>query len=116
MTLPETTPVNEVVETAYALEDRVGVRLGPVVVNNVDGLDGDDVPDPADVDLRGVDDADAARRRGRRSAAAAWRMQRDEIARLGTELALDQWHLPMLPVAGLDAADVLALAGSMRST
>ena len=30
VTLPETTPVNEVVETAYALEDRVGVRLGPV--------------------------------------------------------------------------------------
>ena len=38
VTLPETTPVNEVVQTAYALEDRVGVRLGPVVVNGVDGL------------------------------------------------------------------------------
>ena len=114
VTLPETTPVNEVVETAYALEDRVGVRLGPVVVNNVDGLDGDDVPDPADVALRGVDDADllaaaATFRRGRLA------LQREEIARLGTELALDQWHLPMLAVAGLDAADVLALAGSMRS-
>jgi len=31
--LPETTPVNEMIETAFALEDRVGVRLGPVVVN-----------------------------------------------------------------------------------
>ena len=41
-------------------------------------------------------------------------MQRDEIARLGTELALEQWHLPMLPVAGLDAADVAVLAGSLR--
>ena len=40
VTLPETTPVNEVVETAYALEDRVGVHLGPVVVNDVDGLGG----------------------------------------------------------------------------
>ncbi len=38
VTLPETTPVNEAVQTAYALEDRVGVKLGPVVVNNVDGL------------------------------------------------------------------------------
>ena len=36
VTLPETTPVNEVIETAYALEDRVGVRLGPLVVNGVD--------------------------------------------------------------------------------
>ena len=39
VTLPETTPVNEVVETAYTLEDRVGVRLGPVVVNGVDDSD-----------------------------------------------------------------------------
>ena len=37
VTLPETTPVNEAVQTAYALEDRVGVKLGPVVVNNIDG-------------------------------------------------------------------------------
>src|SRR3954453_16676209 len=33
VTLPEETPVNEVVETAYNLEDRVGIALGPVVVN-----------------------------------------------------------------------------------
>ncbi len=36
VTLPETTPVNEVVETAFALEDDVGVQLGPVVVNALD--------------------------------------------------------------------------------
>ena len=35
VTLPEETPVNELVDTAYALEDRVGVKLGPVVVNAV---------------------------------------------------------------------------------
>ena len=47
VTLPETTPVNEVVETAYALEDEVGVQLGPVVVNGVDV--GDALPDDAAV-------------------------------------------------------------------
>ena len=36
VTLAETTPVNEVVETAFALEDDVGVQLGPIVVNAVD--------------------------------------------------------------------------------
>ena len=36
VTLPETTPVNELIETAYSLEERVGVQLGPVVVNGVD--------------------------------------------------------------------------------
>jgi hypothetical protein len=29
VTLPETTPVNELIETAYSLEERVGVQLGP---------------------------------------------------------------------------------------
>ncbi len=33
VTLPEETPVNELIETAYRLEDEVGIMLGPVVVN-----------------------------------------------------------------------------------
>src|SRR5688572_26565856 len=49
VTLPEETPVNELVDTAFNLEDRVGVGLGPVVVNGlydeVAGLDAD--PDAA---------------------------------------------------------------------
>jgi anion-transporting ArsA/GET3 family ATPase len=35
VTLAERTPVTEAIETAFALEDRVGVRLGPIVVNQV---------------------------------------------------------------------------------
>ena len=57
VTLPETTPVNELIETAYALEERVGVHLGPVVVNAVD--DGPLLA--ADGRARGL--ADAGRRR-----------------------------------------------------
>src|SRR5580704_6000942 len=33
VTLPEEMPVNEVVDAAFALEDRVGVALGPIIVN-----------------------------------------------------------------------------------
>src|SRR5262249_19247225 len=33
VTLPEETPVNELIDTAFAVEDRAGVALGPVVVN-----------------------------------------------------------------------------------
>ena len=33
--LPEETPVNELVDTAFSLEEHVGIRLGPVVVNAV---------------------------------------------------------------------------------
>ena len=47
VTLPEETPVNELVETAYSLEDRVGVQLGPVIVNGLypvlEGLDADPI-------------------------------------------------------------------------
>lgn len=53
VTLPEETPVNELVDTAFALEDRVGVSLAPVVVNAF----------PADLELAGhraADDAAAA--------------------------------------------------------
>ena len=83
VTLPETTPVNEVVETAYALEDRVGVRLGPVVVNSVDDLGGTGVPDPAGVDLRGHRGRRPAASRRPRSAGPGGRCSDAEIARLG---------------------------------
>src|SRR5262245_49180656 len=47
VTIPEETPVNEAVETAFSLEDRVGIGLGPIVVNGlypeVEGLDADPV-------------------------------------------------------------------------
>ena len=33
VSLPEETPVNELIETAYRFEDMVGVALAPVVVN-----------------------------------------------------------------------------------
>ncbi|MSY05933.1 MAG: AAA family ATPase [Actinobacteria bacterium] len=35
VTTPEETPVREAIETAFALEDRVGVALGPIIVNGI---------------------------------------------------------------------------------
>lgn len=116
VTLPETTPVNETVETAYALEDDVGIRLGPIVVNGVD--QGTDLPDADDVDAAlqaaDLDDAvsevlrDAATfRRSRRS------MEREALDRLAAALPLGQVQVRALPVAGLDADDVDALADEL---
>ena len=44
VTIPEPTPVQECIETAYALEDEVGVKLAPLVVNQVDTSDLLDIP------------------------------------------------------------------------
>ena len=111
VTLPETTPVNEVVETAFALEDEVGVQLGPVVVNGVDV--GDPLPDDATA-RRAVADLDAtiasdlldavAFRRSRRE------MESGEIARLAAELPIPEVTLPALLVAGLNSSDIDQLA------
>ena len=114
VTVAETTPVNEAVETAFALEDRVGVKLGAIVVNEVDRLpDSERPPDPRTVGLPAGPEAELL------AGAADYRrsrldMQDEEIARLARELALEQWQLPLLPVAGLDAEHVKLLAGSLR--
>ncbi len=108
VTLPEETPVNEVVETAFKLEDRVGVTLGPVVVNGlypeVPGL-GDDVDLPAE-------DAEALR------AAARFRLDRmalqaEQVQRLAEALPLPQLRLPYLFTTEVGPAEVDVLAESL---
>ena len=109
VTLPETTPVNEVIETAYALEDRVGVRLGPLVVNGVD-RPARRVPRSYRVDDPEADVlAEAARfRRARLD------LQEAEMARLRSTLPLERWELPLLPVAGMAAGEVAELVATLR--
>ncbi len=126
VTLPETTPVNELVETAYALEERVGVQLGPVVVNGVDGWgdgdgdgDGDggggggDGDGDGDGDLEipaGTDPVLAAAARFRNGRRA---MQRRELARLSDALAIEQIRLPHVVTAGLTSGDIARLAAGL---
>ena len=107
VTLPEETPVNELVETAFALEDRVGVSLGPVVVNGLypelDGLDDDPGDDPeADALL-----AAATFRRARIA------QQAEQVARLVDRLPLALLRLPFLFEADLGPEHVAHLAGHL---
>ena len=115
VTLAETTPVNETIETAFTIEDRVGVNLAPVFVNAVD-VDVPIVDDRIDATIAGLDvDAetaaalgDAARFRGERR-----RVQQAAIDQLKDSLPLDQLHVPC--VAGrLDGAALARLAGDVR--
>jgi anion-transporting ArsA/GET3 family ATPase len=117
VTIPEETPVNEAVETAFSLEDRVGVSLGPIVVNGVypdiDALDVDVAAAAADagVTLRpGEDEAlrAAAEFRSRRRD-----LQREQIDRLGDQLPLPQLRMPFLFTAALGPPEVDVLAQAL---
>ena len=111
VTLPETTPVNELIETAGSVVDRVGCELGPLVVDQVDTSA--PLPDPAGVSFGRarvqIDDARAAAefRRARRA------VQDNELARLTETLPLPQVHVRALPVAGLTADDIRTLASEL---
>ena len=114
VTLPEETPVNELVDTAYSLEDRVGVSLGPVVVNGL-------YPERPGLDVDPVEAAEAAKvalmpgEADALAAAASFRaarlvVQREQVARLSQRLPLPQIHLPFVFTTDLSVADVYVLA------
>ncbi len=120
VTIPEETPVNELVETAFALEDKVGVKLGPVVVNEVyprlEGLEADPLAaaDEAGTSLRpGEAEALTAAARFRRDRAA---LQAEQLERLAEGLPLPQLRLPFLFRADLGPAEVEELADALRSS
>ena len=94
VTLPEEMPVNEVVEAAYALEDRIGISLGPVIVNSCLPADPrlDRDPEEAASELGVILSAHQA---GALRAAADFRahrfhLQEEQRARLAAELPLPQ--------------------------
>ena len=111
VTLPETTPINEVIETAYAIEERVGVQLGPVIVNGVDIGGPISVTDSNHKAITGnVNLVAAARYRNHRR-----QCQKVELARLSSDLALAQIVLPQLAVAGVETHDLPQLVAAFVS-
>jgi anion-transporting ArsA/GET3 family ATPase len=117
VTLPEETPVNELVDTAYSLEDRVGISLGPVIVNGLyPERAGMDVDPGAAAEAAGValmpGEADALRTAATfRSARVA--LQDEQLARLSERLPLPQIHLPFLFKTDLARDDVHVLADAV---
>ncbi len=116
VTIPEETPVNEAADTAFLLEDRVGVSLGPIVVHGLYPELAGIAADPgvaaadADVTLRaGEADALAAAASFRRRRTA---LQDEQVGRLADDLPLPQLRLPFLftTAIGPDGVDTLARA------
>lgn len=114
VTLPEETPINELVDTAFSLEEDVGVMLGPVVVNGTwPSLPGLDTPIETAAAEAGVtlDDTESASLR----AAGAYRaercaMQQTQLARLADELPLPTLNLDFVFTNQLGEADLSRLA------
>ena len=119
VTLPEETPVNEAVDTAFAIEDRVGVRLGPIVVNGC-------YPDlalpaasataaAAQADGQMIDVFVSDHEASDLAAAAAFRAERTDIQlaqadRLAEALPLPQIRLPFLFTSEIGPAEIEQLA------
>jgi anion-transporting ArsA/GET3 family ATPase len=119
VTIPEETPVNELIDTAFAIEDRAGVALGPVVVNGCyeapafsvaqstsEAIAADAVALDRFVSPREAHDlASAAEFR-----AARYALQQEQAARLAERLPLPQVRLPFLFSAALGRAEIHHLA------
>jgi anion-transporting ArsA/GET3 family ATPase len=117
VTLPEETPVNELVETAFSLEDQVGVSLGPIVVNGLYpplaglGTDPAKAATAAKAKLVAGEAAALAAAAKFRTARAA--LQDVQVERLGRELPLPQLRLPFLFTADVTRTDVESLADGL---
>lgn len=116
--IPEETPVNELVETAFSLEDRVGVSLTPLVVNGMlPELDGLDTALSDAAKAAGVKRLAKAERAALTDAAQFRRdrtdMQREQVVRLNEALPLPQFHLPFLFDADLGPLSIDELAAQL---
>ncbi|MDZ7676734.1 MAG: ArsA-related P-loop ATPase [Acidimicrobiales bacterium] len=117
VTLAEETPVNELTETAFSLEDDIGVGLGPVVVNGLyeeyEGLEMDatTAAEDAGVTLRDGEaealDAASEFRRHRIG------LQGEQVARLSEKLPLPQLRMPFLFESEIGPDEVETLAHAM---
>jgi anion-transporting ArsA/GET3 family ATPase len=116
VTLPEETPVNEAVDTAFHLEDRAGVKLAPIVVNGMWPVLELPASLPSSLSALAPGAIDALMQ------AAAFRRQRQaqqaaQVERLAADLPLPQIQLPYLfeTDLALPALQVLSAAMSGRS-
>jgi anion-transporting ArsA/GET3 family ATPase len=119
VTLPEDMPVSEAIESAYTLEDKAGVQLGPVIVNACD-------PAPVGLDQPA---AEAAATAGvtvepahleALEAARTFRLERhaitaEQIERLARELPLPHLLVPTVAADTIGPAETAELAAALAA-
>ena len=117
VTVPEELPVSETVESAFTLEDKAGVQLGPVIVNACDrrpvGLDrpAAEVATEAGVTLD-PDHLDALER-ARRFRLERHAVSTEQIERLRRELPLPHLVVPALGTGSIGPVETKTLADAL---
>jgi hypothetical protein len=110
-------PVSETIESAFTLEDKAGVQLGPVIVNATDplpdGLDrsAHEAAVEAGVDL--PDDHQRALEEARQFRLERHAISTHQIERLARELPLPQLLVPALPEDTIGRAETAVLATAL---
>jgi anion-transporting ArsA/GET3 family ATPase len=119
VTLPEEMPVNEVVEAAYQLEDKVGIALGPVITNAcyapLDGLDHAAAEAAASAGVTLDAAALASLEEARVFRVTRQDLQREQLERLAEELPLPQLRAPFLFSATIGPEELDVLAASLAA-
>ncbi len=123
VTLPEETPVNELVETAFKLEDRVGVTLGPVVVNGLyptvedleDAAGELSAGSPEDLASVASQDEFEALLAAARFRLSRQRLQATQMERLEEALPLAQLRTPYVFTTEIGPAEIGTLASSLTA-
>jgi anion-transporting ArsA/GET3 family ATPase len=117
VTLPEDMPVSEAIESAYTLEDKAGVQLGPVIVNACD-------PAPVGLETPAADVAAAAgvtlepEHLAALEEARRFRLERhaitaEQVDRLTRELPLPHLLAPTVAAASIGPAETALLAAAL---
>jgi anion-transporting ArsA/GET3 family ATPase len=118
VTLPEEMPVNEVVEAAYQLEDRVGLTLGPVIVNaclpDEPWLGREPAAAGAEVGVSLSDDQIAALAAAADFRASRFRLQLFQRRRLAEELPLHQLLAPFVFSDTIGPPEIDRIAEALR--
>ncbi|HXW34775.1 MAG TPA: ArsA family ATPase [Acidimicrobiales bacterium] len=100
VTLAEEMPVNETIESAYKLEDDLGVELGPVIVNESLASDEDLTVQPAAAAAEEGITLSSDQANALQSAAKFHlhrvSLQEEQLERLGSELPLPQLRAPFV--------------------
>jgi len=119
VTLPEEMPVNELIEAAYQLEDKVGIALGPVIINSCyphrEGLatTAADAASSAGVSIG--PDLVASLEAARRFRLTRQELQADQLSRLARELPLPQLRVPFLFTASIGPVELDQLSDALAA-